>query len=176
MFSLRVKRAAGALLVPLFLFGSSAIAGGSAQARAAHEHSRHGRHHIEWTNEAPPIVIGVPQCDATPRCLYPWTETGVSHGDLEGTYIASGVATVSATGALTVVRTDIFTGTVAGCGTGTVVSHGTEDIGPSSSATWSIVAGFGTGDLVDVTGHGTAVGAAGATVTSTVDGVIDCGR
>ena len=132
---------------------------------------------VTFTNTAPPITIGAPQCDAGGQCLYPWTEAGVSHGDFEGTYIASGVATASATGALAVSRMDILTGTIAGCGTGTLVLRMTEDLGPSPKPSeWQVVEGFGTGDLAGVRGHGDGIGAQTPDgLTTTLSGRLHCG-
>ena len=101
----------------------------------------------------------------------------MSHGDFEGTYIASGVATASSSGALAVSRMDILTGTIAGCGTGTLVLRMTEDLGPSPKPSrWSVVEGFGTGDLASVRGQGDGIGAQTPDgLTTTLTGWLRCG-
>ena len=100
MFRSRSRRFGPALLVPLLvLVVTSGLVGTSASAQSTSSGRRPNRpqwHDVTFTNTAPPITIGTPQCDAGGQCLYPWTEAGVSHGDFEGTYIASGAATASA--------------------------------------------------------------------------------
>lgn len=136
-------------------------------------------HHVTWTNTAPPIVIASPQCSPAGPCLYPWTEAGVSHGDREGSYFASGVATASPTGVLEVSRIDVFTGTIAGCGTGTITTRGIEEIDPNTPAVghWKVVSGFGTGELSRLQGFGQGTGGTTPTgLTATISGSMRCGR
>ena len=157
----RNGRVAAAMLAPLVLAGTTAVAGASVTNPAKPQTSRPDKHEMTWTNTAPPIVIGAPQCNAAGQCLYPWTEAGQTTGDLQGTYIASGVASVNATGQFAVARIDTFTGTIEGCGTGSITLRETEDLGPAPKPTrWQVVDGFGTGDLAAVQGHGEGTGAA----------------
>jgi hypothetical protein len=118
-------------------------------------------------------------CDSTGHCLYPGSETGTFHGDLEGTHITSGVAALATTGTrFATTRTDLFVGTVKQCGTGTMVLRGTEEATPTSGAgKWTIAAGYGSGELRNVSGHGTGVGTASAAgIQSTLTGEIECHR
>jgi hypothetical protein len=132
---------------------------------------------VNWRNDAPPIAIGTPFCDAANRCLVPATERGTAHGDLEGTFIAAGAAAPNESGTRFVgSRTDVFTGTVRACGEGTLVFLVTEDATPNSgSGTWTIAPGYGTGDLRGASGHGTGTGTAdGSGIHSTLTGTIIC--
>jgi hypothetical protein len=134
-------------------------------------------HPVTWTNTAPPITIGAPQCSAAGVCLYPWTEAGESHGDLEGTYVASGVATANATGELSIVRMDTFTGTIKGCGTGTITARAVEAVNTPTPepGRWMILDGFGTGDLAGVHGFGEATGGTTPTgLSTTLTGSLRC--
>ena len=70
-------------------------------------------------------------------------------------------------------ETEIFRGSIKGCGTGTMVMFVTIVAEPKvGTGEWRVVDGFGTGDLENVSGHGTA---AGAGFSSDWQGVIDCG-
>ncbi len=82
---------------------------------------------LHWTNAGPPLTLLTPFCDGG-HCVYPFTETGQFHGDLEGQHVSAGVTALDATGKrYAVSRTDVFTGTVKGCGTGTMVIIGDEN-------------------------------------------------
>jgi hypothetical protein len=180
MISPRPRHLAVAILavVALVAVSSAAWATTPTPARASKPVIPYWRQ-VTWTNTAPPIIIGSPQCSTAGPCLYPWTEAGVAHGDLEGTYIASGVATASPTGVLEVSRMDVFTGTIAGCGTGTITTRGIEQIDPTKPAPGSmkVVSAFGTGELSRVQGFGQGIGGTTPTgLTATINGSIHCGR
>jgi hypothetical protein len=173
------RRLSTALIGPLLVVSTCGVAAASASSDPAGPPSPPPWHlKVSWTNTAPPISIGAPKCNAAGQCLYPWTEVGESHGDLEGTYIASGVATVNVTGQLAVSRIDTFTGSVKGCGTGSMVVRATEDLGPSPKPSrWQVVDDFGTGDLVGIRGDGQGTGAQTATgLTSTLTGTLTCAK
>jgi len=129
-----------------------------------------------WTNSGPPLKIGAPFCDGG-HCLYPFTETGAFHGDLEGKHVSSGVAAVDATGKkYAVSRTTVFIGTVKGCGSGTMVFlEGETASSTGGTGHGTIAPGFGTGALRSARGDGAGVGVAGSGgITSKFTGHITC--
>jgi hypothetical protein len=87
------------------------------------------------------------------------TENGTVHGDLQGTNFTGSSTAFSKNGHFIAGRTDLFRGTIKGCGTGTLVFVSSElaDL-HGGTGEWRIVQGFGTGDLAQATGHGTATG------------------
>lgn len=169
-------RVAGAVAALVLVGGVPGIGSEVGASTQPHATARPRWRRVTWSNAAPPIVIGAPACGAGGRCLYPWTETGTSTGDLVGSYQAAGVATANAAGLLMVSRTDVFTGTVKGCGTGSITFHAVEEIGPHAApARWSTVNRFGTGALAHLRAYGTGSGAQSPTgVTSTLVGRLRC--
>ena len=134
---------------------------------------------MHWTNEGPPLTLLAPYCDPARHCVYPWTERGTLHGDLEGSHVSAGVAALDTTGKhYAVSRTDLFIGTVKGCGSGTIVILGDENSTANGGAgTWEVARGKGTGALAHVTGHGTGTGTADKRgIHSVLTGALDCGR
>ena len=163
-----------ALLVP----GTAAAAPGHA---ASHDRppGRSARaHRVHWINQAPPIKIGTPECLAG-RCVFPSSETGVTHGDLVGTYVSAGGAAITSPTRFDISRIDVFVGTIRHCGTGLITIASTE-IASATGGTgrWSVVHGAGTGDLANVRGHGVGTGtvAPDGSITARLSGVLRCGR
>jgi hypothetical protein len=131
---------------------------------------------LHWTNVGPPLTLLAPFCSGG-HCVYPFTETGTFHGDLEGKHVSAGVTALDATGKrYAVSRTDLFIGTVKGCGTGSMVFIGDENANATGgTGHGAIAAGFGTGDLRNA--HGTGVGAGTASssgIHSKYSGNITC--
>jgi hypothetical protein len=131
---------------------------------------------LHWTNVGPPLTLLAPFCDAG-HCVYPFTETGQFHGDLEGKHVSAGVTALDATGKrYAVSRTDVFIGTVKGCGAGTMVIIGDENASATTgTGNGKIAPGFGTGDLRSAQGEGVGVGTAGSGgIRSKYSGRITC--
>jgi hypothetical protein len=114
--------------------------------------------HLEWMPPCTP-EHPLPQtdlCRGTGHSTTPTRVTGDWQGNTEYVYgwlaLPSGVTFTD--------NLETFTGTVAGCGSGrmTYWMHAREDEHGNLSAQWSIVDGFGTGELTDVRGHGTLTG------------------
>ena len=161
---------------------SSASPGSSVDAPTAVAPSTAGRattapvRLLHWTNVGPPLKLLAPFCDSG-HCVYPFTETGEFHGDLEGKHVSSGVTALDATGKrYAVSRTDLFIGRVKGCGTGTMVMIGSENANATSgTGRGTIAPGFGTGDLRNARGDGIGVGTAGPSgIHSKFSGRITC--
>jgi hypothetical protein len=109
-------------------------------------------------------------------------------GDIDGAGRRVWLAVENPAGWLTVAGTRLeltqFVGTVAGCDQGTMIVLGTASFGPgtdnpndliNADYTWSILPGFGTGDLQSATGHGSGVTSENATGgTATLEGNISC--
>ncbi len=109
--------------------------------------------------------------------MYPLTITATLSGDLTGTTIAHSAGALVGTD-FVASDTLIFTGTVAGCGTGTLVflSTGRGSTTGTTTSTWTIAEGFGTGDLAHATGSGTTTvpPASEGSLSSTLTGRITC--
>ena len=114
--------------------------------------------HVDWmppcTPERPLPQTGF--CRGTGHSTTPTTLTGDWQGVSEYAYgwlaLPSGVTFTD--------NLETFTGTVAGCGSGSMTywMHAREDEHGNISAEWSIVDGFGGGDLTRARGHGTLTG------------------
>ena len=132
---------------------------------------------VTATSTAGASTIGDPICDAVQHCMYPLTITATVSGDLTGTTISQSAGALVGTD-FAASDTMIFTGTVAGCGTGTLVflSTGRGSTTGTTTSTWTIAEGFGTGDLVHATGTGTTTvpPASSGSASATLTGRITC--
>ncbi len=110
--------------------------------------------------------------------MYPLTTTATVSGDLTGSTVSHSAGTLVGT-EFAASDTLIFTGTVAGCGTGTLVllSLGRGSTTGTTTSNWTIAEGFGTGDLVHVTGTGTTTvpPASEGSTSATLTGRLTCG-
>jgi hypothetical protein len=162
-----------ALIIPLAILGIGACSSSSAAPRAKADPTPTssattttttptGRL-LHWTNVGPPITLLTPHCDGG-HCVYPFTETGQFHGDLEGEHVTAGVSALDSTSKrYAVSRTDLFIGTVKGCGSGTMVIIGDENANATGGVGHGKIApGFGTGGLRNARGEGSGVGTAGS--------------
>lgn len=132
---------------------------------------------VNASSTAGATSVGDPICDAEQHCMYPLTITATLSGDLTGTTISHSAGTLVGTD-FAASDTLIFSGTVAGCGTGTLVflSTGLGSTTGTTTSTWTIAEGFGTGDLVHATGTGTntVAPASDGSLSSTLAGRITC--
>jgi hypothetical protein len=135
-------------------------------------------HHVHYQSGSPPSTVGAPACDPAGHCMFPYSVNfdpvkSVSTGDVAGTWVGSGGATVIGT-ALYSSALATFNGTVTGCGTGSFLlrldSKSFLDGSPGTT-TWTIEKGSGTGDLVNITGFGTGDTSA---AVPTSDGFVFC--
>jgi hypothetical protein len=120
----------------------------------------HGARQVDYTSTVA-IVGGDAGCDPTDpaRCAGTFRSVRTMTGDLSGTAYVAGSAVLLADGTYQGQAVAQFTGEVAGCGTGTLVMIETGVLDPAtggSPGTWRIVAGQGSGDLLDTSGDGTA--------------------
>ena len=109
-----------------------------------------------FTSQAPPLQPLETRCDQQQHCVLPLLGTGSYSGDWTGSDVeatASSIVGSSFVGATTAV----FTGTIKSCGTGSLIVRfrGTGQAGKGGHGTWTIAAGFGSGDLTNTTGEGT---------------------
>ena len=127
---------------------------------------------LEYTN---------PNCDTAGNCVYVLHATGGQlGGDLNGSEIGTGLATISTTGVAVIQQTAVFTGSIRGCGSGTVnyTNHGVAQ--PNEIIfrwTLTIEPGTGTGDFEGMTG--TAFGRVDTTdpnAVATASGTFRCRR
>jgi hypothetical protein len=156
---------AGLLTGGLLITGASAGEGGRT------------RHRTSFVMRGPVPTLGNPFCDAEQRCLLPGTRATTYEGDWVGTGIVAGAAAARSDGHFAGTQTWLFSGSVEPCGSGTMVLAVTETgNGPELTAegSWRIVAGFGTGDLTDVSGRGTGGGGVDEGVRA--KGVIRCSK
>ncbi|MFT3854892.1 MAG: DUF3224 domain-containing protein [Ilumatobacteraceae bacterium] len=115
---------------------------------------------LVWTYQQSQPAIGTSVCDAGGACILPFTITGgpASTGDVAGTTVQAGSASVLPDGTVYANSIITFTGTILGCGTGTVTMRST---GLNKAGTTSgrvvIVAGSGTAELTGITGSGKVV-------------------
>jgi hypothetical protein len=138
------------------------IGSGAATARPT---GGNGVRHVEFGSTSQ-VVGGDSGCDPTDpsRCAGTYRVVRTLVGDLTGTAYAVGSAVPFADGTYQGQGIAQFTGTVDGCGSGTMLMLESGVLDPSApreSGTWEIVAGRGTGDLVDTSGSGTADSSAG---------------
>jgi Protein of unknown function (DUF3224) len=119
------------------------------------------RANITFTTASGPPVSFAPACDASGACLLPVSggpESTVT-GDFQGTGVYAGAARLIGANEAISSAIATFTGSVKGCGEGTNTirydAHYGADRPNGGGGTWKIVPGLGTGDLRDMTGHGT---------------------
>jgi Protein of unknown function (DUF3224) len=120
------------------------------------------RANVTFTSTSGPPVSFAPACDASGACLLPVSggpESTVT-GDYQGTGVYAGAARLIKADEAISSALATFTGTVRGCGEGTNTirydAHYGADRPNGGGGTWKIVPGLGTGDLRDMTGHGTS--------------------
>jgi hypothetical protein len=152
-----VSRAQGCLLGVAALLATTAIGCGIRPHHVV-AHYESPADHLEWvppcTPERPVPESGV--CRGTGHSTTPTTLTGDWQGQTEYAYgwltLPSGVTLTE--------NLETFTGTVTGCGTGSMTywMHAREDEHGNLAAEWSIVDGFGSGDLAHARGDGTLTG------------------
>ena len=135
--------------------------------------------HLVSNSAGPPLALGSPLCDPSGRCVYSFTESATVHGDREGTtYGAGGAAPDETLQHFSISKTELFVGTVKGCGTGSYVSYITENAtATEGSGEGDIVVGSGTGDLANISGHGSGEGTVSPDgITSTFESDLTCGH
>jgi hypothetical protein len=122
-----------------------------------------------------------PTCDVAGNCIYVTKVSGNAlGGDLDGTEVSTGLATVAPTGVVVLQTSAAFSGSVRGCGTGTVVytNHGV--LMPDEQIfrfTLRIEPGTGTGDFAGMTGSGLGeIDLADPAGVATVTGKLRCQR
>jgi hypothetical protein len=109
---------------------------------------------VAFENVEPQLTPFTPSCSPTDPadCVTPASSGAAEiHGDLTGTAVAAGGASVykdSTVGSVLIA----FRGTVAGCGTGRLVMVAT---GAITSGEWKVVDKAGSDDLQSMTGGGT---------------------
>jgi hypothetical protein len=159
--------------------GSAAVSSRAPASTAAASTTAEERgQEITATSTAGTTTIGDPVCDEAQHCIYPLTVTATVSGDLTGTTVAHSAGALVGTD-FAASDTLLFHGTISGCGTGTLVLLGTgrgSTTGTTTSA-WTIAEGFGTGDLVAVTGSGTTSvpPVSSGSTSATLTGRITCG-
>jgi hypothetical protein len=102
-----------------------------------------------------------PSCTTDNHCVTPFTEGGTVDGDAVGSYAAAAAAVGNADNTqFGVQRTDVLSVDVPQCGTGSFVIGITEVATSAGTANgkWSVLRGFGTGELATATGFGNLVG------------------
>ena len=123
---------------------------------------------------------GAPSCTPDNHCVTPFTEGGTVDGDAVGNYAAAAAAVGNAANTqFGVSRTDVLSVDVPQCGTGSVMIGITEVATSAGTANgkWTVMRGFGTGDLATVTGFGNLVGVFDAGTggfKNTFSGLITC--
>ena len=122
-------------------------------------------------------TVGDPVCDAAQHCIYPLTITATVTGDLTGTTVSQSAGALLGT-EFAASGTQIFNGTVKGCGTGSMVmlATGRGSTTGTTTSSWIIAEGFGTGDLAKATGTGTTTlpPASSGSTSETLAGRITC--
>lgn len=176
-YRLMNKRALFAVIAASLCLGVGPLA---AQASANSGHHRHDGMPIAWTRTTDPSVTGQPGtqfCNAEGRCLDSFGSGSTASGDLVGTTRSIALFAGNGPNALasTVVGISalaIYTVTQSPCGAGTfvIMAFGSTN----TTGRWEIVAGGGTGDLVNVSGSGT-VASSPDLLVSDYTGRISCG-
>lgn len=134
---------------------------------------------VEYTTQRNDLV-SAPVCDAEGDCLFPYTAPSEQWtGDFVGGGPTAGSAALGGAEGGFGLELKFFTGTIEPCGTGSLVvrASGINEPTHSGTGTWEIVEGFGTGDLVDVTGGGTSEHQSTEdllSVTTTAKGKVRC--
>jgi hypothetical protein len=133
---------------------------------------------VEFTITGPAISLHAPEC--TSGCALPYTQVGSVTGSLTGTLTGAGAVQLRGS-RYTGATTFVFHGHVEGCGRGTATLRRRE-AGDLETHTvlgvWDIVAGFGSGTLDTLTGHGTIGAPPGdpgaGKIASTLKGQVAC--
>jgi hypothetical protein len=135
------------------------------------------------TASGPPVPFAQ-TCDSTGACLIPISGGPASTvtGDFDGTGVYAGAARPVGSDEAYSSAITTFTGSVKGCGTGTEImrydAHYAADLPHGGGGTWEIVDGTGTGDLEQLSGHGTftidTVDPADFSGTNSFKGTIRC--
>jgi hypothetical protein len=139
---------------PLLLVGVAAL--GLALPTTAAFGQSHRPHRITYTATLQPTG-GRVSCDPTmpARCVGTFENVITYSGDMAGTSFASGSAALAPDGLYHGTAIEQFSGSVAGCGDGTMVIEQSGTLDPAtgtSTGSWRIVPGAGSGDLASATG------------------------
>jgi hypothetical protein len=135
-----------------------AVAVLSIEGAAVAQPRREPAHRVEFTSRRTDQV-GTPVCDTEQHCLFPYSAVPVEWtGDFAGTGLLSGSSALGGTRGGFGWELNIFVGTIEPCGSGSVVisASGINTPDNRGSGRWTIVPGFGAGDLKGVTGSGTS--------------------
>ena len=133
---------------------------------------------VEFTIAGPAISLHAPECSS--GCALPYAQVGSVTGSLTGTLTGAGAVQLRGS-RYTGATTFVFHGRVDGCGQGTATLRRREEGNLETHTVlgvWDIVAGFGSGDLDTLTGHGT-IGPPPADpgvgrIASTLEGQLAC--
>ena len=116
---------------------------------------------ITFTTASGPPIPFTQTCDSAGACVLPISggpESTIT-GDFNGTGVYAGAAHQVGREEAYSSAITTFTGAVKGCGEGTDVTrydaHYRADLPHGGGGTWEIVDGAGTGDLQQLSGHGT---------------------
>src|SRR5262245_14726060 len=146
-----IRGMAAAILVGAALFVPSERIGASV---AGEQSDRK----LEAGFEQQPASIGTPVCSSPAACVVPFSLSGVSTGDVAGTFVQAGAGSRMADGSLYANSTLVFTGTVTGCGSGKVTMRSTGlNRGGVTTGSIEFIEGSGTEGLASLTGTGTVV-------------------
>lgn len=108
---------------------AAAVVGIALAAPTAMAMPQHGEvtRQLVWTYAQAQPAIGAPVCDAAGNCISPFTITGgqPSTGDVAGTTIQAGSASLLPDGSIYANSIIEFTGTIRSCGSGTVAMRST---------------------------------------------------
>jgi hypothetical protein len=155
----------------------------SSSAFAATDRKATHRAKITFTTASGPPVPFTQTCDSSGACLIPISGGPASTvtGDFEGSGVYAGAARLLGEDEAVSSAMATFTGSVQRCGEGTNTIRYEAHYGANrphgGGGTWEIVRGLGTGDLEDLTGHGTfTVGKTAADLSGTniFKGTIRC--
>lgn len=130
-------------------------------ALAASDRSAGKPRKVTFTTASGPPIPFAQTCDSAGACLVPISggpESTIT-GDFAGTGVYGGAARLIGTDEAYSSAVATFTGSVKGCGEGTTTilydAHYAADLPHGGGGTWGIVKGLGTGELEQLTGHGT---------------------
>ncbi len=130
-------------------------------AFAGSDQAAGGARKITFTTASGPPIPFTQTCDSAGACLLPISGGPASTvtGDFNGTGVYAGAAHQIGSDEAYSSAITTFTGAVKGCGEGTEVmrydAHYRADLPHGGGGTWEIVDGTGTGDLEQLSGHGT---------------------